>query len=47
MPNMSVEFEDDGIYSTIYFFNLWKEFQELKHYLEHEYIDYSVVDFQD
>lgn len=48
MPNMSITFENDGIYicqnSSSY---LWVDLEALKHYFDIENIKYEIVDYQD
>ena len=48
IPNMSISFENDGIYICRYDGSfLWKNFEELKEYMEHENINYTVLDYQE
>ncbi len=48
MPNMSISFENDGIYICRYDVDyLWEHLEELKEYLDYEKITYIVLDYQD
>lgn len=48
MPNMSIIFEEDGIYICQYGSSyMWTDLNELKSYMEKEHIAYDILDYQD
>ncbi|WP_250253445.1 hypothetical protein [Chryseobacterium sp. Marseille-Q3244] len=48
MPNISIIFEEDGIYICQYGSSyVWKDLDELKNYIEKEQIAYKIIDYQD
>ncbi len=48
MPNISVCFEKDGIYVCRYdTIEVWENLQELKEYIEHKNIRYTIFDYQE
>ncbi|AZB10941.1 hypothetical protein EG344_19935 [Chryseobacterium sp. G0162] len=48
MPNISIIFEDDGVYICQYGSSyVWKDLDELKNYIEKEQIAYKIIDYQD
>ncbi|MCT2407777.1 hypothetical protein NZD88_09530 [Chryseobacterium antibioticum] len=48
MPNISIIFENDGIYICQYSSSyVWKDLDLLKTYIENENIEYEIIDYQD
>lgn len=48
MPNISIIFEEDGIYICQYGSSyVWKDLDELKNYIKDEQITYEFIDYQD
>lgn len=48
MPDISICFDNNGIYICRYGGGyLWKNLQELKEYIEHKNIKYTVFDYQE
>ncbi|MDN3692657.1 hypothetical protein QWZ06_10395 [Chryseobacterium tructae] len=48
MPNISIIFEEDGIYICQYGSSyVWTDLDELKNYIEKEQIAYKIIDYQD
>ncbi|WP_160137601.1 hypothetical protein [Chryseobacterium sp. c4a] len=48
MPNISIIFEEDGIYICQYGSSyMWKDLDELKNYIEKEQIACEIIDYQE
>lgn len=48
MPNISIIFEEDGIYICQYGSSyVWTDLDALKSYLENELIEYEIIDYQE
>lgn len=48
IPNISIIFEEDGIYICQYSSSyVWTDLEELKNYIETESIEYKLIDYQD
>lgn len=48
IPNISIIFENDGIYICQYGSSyLWTDLDQLKYYIEEENIEYKIIDYSD
>jgi len=48
IPNISIIFENDGIYICQYGSSyLWTDLDQLKDYIENENIEYEIIDYSD